>query len=81
MSPNGASSLRRELLEVRARLEAERVAAASERQESRRLRSELSARRDRERWDQSDGIIVKLARLTRILHSRPLLQQHRPVHV
>jgi len=79
-TPGGTKSLHRELHEVRARLESERAAAVLERREAQRLRSELSARRERERYETTGGLLVKLARLTRLLQrAPPLISQ--PVNV
>jgi len=76
------TSLRRELLETRKKLEDEQSVLARERQEAERLRQELSARRDREKWKQGEGIFVKIAKFGRILQRRkPQIQNSRPLNV
>jgi hypothetical protein len=76
-------NLRKELHEARARLETERSVLAKERLEAKRLRAELSARRERERWQQGAGLFVKFARLSRIWSRGPTPQLPRstPVNV
>jgi len=78
-SPNGTvatpmGNLKKELQEARARLESERSVLAKERLEAKRLRAELSARRERERWQQGSSFLVKIARLSRMWGRGPSRQ-------
>lgn len=65
-------SLRRELEEARIRLDNERTFLEQERREAQRLRQELDARRQREQWQQSSGILYRLVHLTRLWHRNHL---------
>ena len=69
MSPRSTSNLRKELQEACLRLENEKAIVSAERREAARLRQELSARRDREKWQHSAGLFVKFAQLTRLWHT------------
>jgi len=82
MSPRSTFNLRRELQEAHVRLENEKAIVAAERREAARLRQELAARRDREKWQQSAGLFVKFAQLTRLWHvPRAAALESAPVNV
>jgi hypothetical protein len=82
LSPSSfAASLKRELEETRERLESERSVLAQERREAQKLRQELTVRRDREKWQGGSGILVQLAKISRIWQRSPIVPRHLPVNV
>ena len=80
--PTTPTRLQRELQETRRRLESAESERAREKAEMVRLRAELGARREREKWQQNAGLLVRLVRMTRIWQrGPPALPSHRPVNV
>ena len=80
--PTTPTRLQRELQETKRRLESAESERAREKAEMMRLRAELGARREREKWQQSSGLLVRIVRMTRIWQrGPPALPSHAPVAV